>query len=654
MPNITVTSDINALLDADNLATSKQALATLGAVVTGGALGTPAAGSVLTNATGLPIVAGTSGTLTVERGGTNATTASTARANILPAYATNAGKVLAVNSGATDVEYISASGTGSVTSVALAGGTTGLTTSGGPITAAGTITLAGTLNVANGGTGTASPAIVAGNNVTVSGTWPNQIINALGSPISGTNNAFIFDGDSISTDNAGGAGLGWPVQLMASPTFSGKGTKYNFATSSSVVSGMVTRYGESVLALRPALNSGRPAYLFVLCGTNDMRTTTAATLISDLESYWTTAKADGFTVVAMTVMPANFDVLDEVKRQAVNNGIRRSNTWDYLIDASSVLPNKYDTNVYGDGLHPTAAGNRIIAREAEAVFITRRKAPMPDTTATRAAARLALGGSTSNTTQTLVVVDEQVGGAASTSGNSISSTVTSTADVGFSHTSLSVGVNQLGSFGVQYLYGTNSAVVLANAKNISEGAAFKSYLSTNSGSGIMYSGVSFLAARPFPVGGVIERATGLKVELQKQSLVTVGVGIDVVGATDVNFIVGKLRLGSTVTPTRALDVTGEFGVTTGSITTETIGKTVGIKSGANSLSGTFTANGVTPVVVATTAWDANCVAIITLKTIGGTVTTQPFVSSVTAGTGFSVTSAAGDTSTYNWVALKVN
>ena len=43
--------------------------------------------------------------------------------------------------------------TGTVTSVAVSGGTTGLTTSGGPITSSGTITLSGTLAIANGGTG---------------------------------------------------------------------------------------------------------------------------------------------------------------------------------------------------------------------------------------------------------------------------------------------------------------------------------------------------------------------------------------------------------------------------------------------------------------------------------------------------------------------
>jgi hypothetical protein len=45
---------------------------------------------------------------------------------------------------------------GTVTSIDVSGGTTGLTTSGGPITTSGTITLAGTLAVANGGTGQTS------------------------------------------------------------------------------------------------------------------------------------------------------------------------------------------------------------------------------------------------------------------------------------------------------------------------------------------------------------------------------------------------------------------------------------------------------------------------------------------------------------------
>jgi len=65
--------------------------------------------------------------------------------------------------------------TGGVTS--FSAGSTGLT----PATSTtGAVTLAGTLAIANGGTGTATPSIVAGTNITVTGTWPNQTIASSG------------------------------------------------------------------------------------------------------------------------------------------------------------------------------------------------------------------------------------------------------------------------------------------------------------------------------------------------------------------------------------------------------------------------------------------------------------------------------------------
>lgn len=58
---------------------------------------------------------------------------------------------------------IASSAGGTVTSVDVSGGTTGLTTTGGPVDAAGVITLDGTLGIANGGTGatTANDALNA-------------------------------------------------------------------------------------------------------------------------------------------------------------------------------------------------------------------------------------------------------------------------------------------------------------------------------------------------------------------------------------------------------------------------------------------------------------------------------------------------------------
>jgi len=64
-------------------------------------------------------------------------------------------------------------GSGTVTSIDVSGGATGLTTSGGPVTTSGTITLAGTLAVANGGTGVtassgANSVVLRDSNVNIS------------------------------------------------------------------------------------------------------------------------------------------------------------------------------------------------------------------------------------------------------------------------------------------------------------------------------------------------------------------------------------------------------------------------------------------------------------------------------------------------------
>ena len=78
--------------------------------------------------------------LAVADGGTGASTAANARVNLLPSYTSNGSKVLALNSGATDVEWISAGGSGTVTSVAMTV-PTGLSVTGTPITASGTLAI---------------------------------------------------------------------------------------------------------------------------------------------------------------------------------------------------------------------------------------------------------------------------------------------------------------------------------------------------------------------------------------------------------------------------------------------------------------------------------------------------------------------------------
>lgn len=135
--------------------------------VSGGTTGLTTSGGPIT-ASGTITLAGT---LAIASGGTGNTSA-TAAFNALSPMTTagdiiiggvsgagtrlaigTSGQILTVSGGA---PTWAAAGAGTVTSVNVSGGTTGLTTSGGPITGSGTITLAGTLAVANGGTGSTS------------------------------------------------------------------------------------------------------------------------------------------------------------------------------------------------------------------------------------------------------------------------------------------------------------------------------------------------------------------------------------------------------------------------------------------------------------------------------------------------------------------
>jgi hypothetical protein len=105
------------------------------------------------------------------------------------------------------IRYLAGGGSGTVTSIALSGGTTGLTTSGGPITASGTITLAGTLAAANGGTGQTTYTngqLLIGN---ASGGLSKATLTA-------GSNVTITNGDgaitiSASSGGGGGGGLTW-------------------------------------------------------------------------------------------------------------------------------------------------------------------------------------------------------------------------------------------------------------------------------------------------------------------------------------------------------------------------------------------------------------------------------------------------------------
>lgn len=134
------TGNSGKYLTTDGSNTSWVTLGTGGTVTSvnasGGSTGFTFSGGPITTSGTLSL----DGTLGIGYGGTNATTAAGARTNLLPSFTGNAGKVLAVNTGATDVEYITVGGSGTVTSVS-ATVPTGLSISGSPITTSGTLAI---------------------------------------------------------------------------------------------------------------------------------------------------------------------------------------------------------------------------------------------------------------------------------------------------------------------------------------------------------------------------------------------------------------------------------------------------------------------------------------------------------------------------------
>jgi len=127
--------------------------------------------------TPLPITVGTTALVFIEFAAVQTYTAGTGLSLITNQFSiTNIGTAGTYGS-ASAVPVLTTNAQGQVTSVT----NTAIAIAGSAVT--GNITgnaanVTGIVAVANGGTGTATPALVAGTNVTISGTWPNQTINS--------------------------------------------------------------------------------------------------------------------------------------------------------------------------------------------------------------------------------------------------------------------------------------------------------------------------------------------------------------------------------------------------------------------------------------------------------------------------------------------
>jgi hypothetical protein len=144
-----------------------------------------------------------SGDVTGTQGAT-AISPATVTGKALTGFSASAGTVSATDSILTGINKIVGNISAYVTNLSASG--------------AGGVT--GTLPVANGGTGTSTPALVAGTNVTITGTWPNNTINASG----GGGYVTSFNGRTGAVTAQSGdyvVGQVTGAAPLASPTFTG-------------------------------------------------------------------------------------------------------------------------------------------------------------------------------------------------------------------------------------------------------------------------------------------------------------------------------------------------------------------------------------------------------------------------------------------------
>lgn len=230
---------------------------------TAGFVKSPGGTSALTTSSAVSLTADVSGTLPVANGGTGATSLTSGRvllgagtSAITALAGTSTNDVLTWNGSAWVAQAPSTSG-GTVTSVNVSGGTTGLTTSGGPVTSSGTITLAGTLAATNGGTGNTtytSGQLLIGNSsgsltkATLTNGTGISITNGSGSitiasTVTGTVTSVAVSGGTTGLTTSGG-----PITSSGTVTLAGTLAVANGGTGSTTASGARTALGLGSLA----------------------------------------------------------------------------------------------------------------------------------------------------------------------------------------------------------------------------------------------------------------------------------------------------------------------------------------------------------------------------------------------------------------------
>jgi len=231
-------------------------------------------------------------------------------------------------------------GTGTVSSVAASGGTTGLTFSGSPITTSGTLTLAGTLAVANGGTG----ATTLGTNGVLYGNGTSAVaVTAAGTT------------GQVLLGNTGAAPSWGAISSSAVASFSAGTTGF---TPSTATTGAITLAGTLAVA-----NGGTGA-------------TVAATARTNLSAAASGANTD-ITSIALTTgtistaPSGGTDIVNKTYADSIASGINFHQSVR-LATVAALPANTYNNGTSGVGATLTANANGALSVDGVAVVAANR------------------------------------------------------------------------------------------------------------------------------------------------------------------------------------------------------------------------------------------------------------------------------------------
>ena len=269
------------------------------------------------------------------------------------------GQVLTSN-GTAAPTWVTLTGTGTVSSVAVSGGTTGLTTSGGPITTSGTITIGGTLAVASGGT---AETTYTNGQLLIGNTTGNTLTKAT---LTAGTNVTITNGSGAITINAADQYVGTVTSVGGTGTVNGITLTGTVTSSGSLTLGGTLSGVDlttQVTGILPLANGGTNA-----SNAGAARTSLSAAALGANTDITSIALTTGTIITAPT---SGTDIVNKTYADTIASGINFHQAVR-LATTAALAANTYNNGASGVGATLTANANGALSVDGVAAVIGNR------------------------------------------------------------------------------------------------------------------------------------------------------------------------------------------------------------------------------------------------------------------------------------------